>query len=49
MTTELQHEDNRTLHIRKASKPDEEQKRIYQMLGIDWKIAFPTKKTELKA
>ena len=49
VTTELQHEDNRTLHIRKASKPDEEQKRIYQMLGIDWKTAFPTKKTELKA
>ncbi len=30
-------------------KPDDEHKRVYQMLGIDWKSAYPTRKTEIPA
>jgi hypothetical protein len=37
------------LDIRKSSQPDDEQKRVYQMLGIDWKSAFLTQKTEIQA
>jgi hypothetical protein len=32
-----------------GTQPDEEQKRVYQMLGIDWEATFPTKKTEIPA
>jgi hypothetical protein len=39
--------DGPTINIRKPSQPDDEQKRVYQMLVIDWKSAFPTKKTEI--
>ena len=49
VTTRLPLADGRTLNIRKPSQPDDEQKRVYQMLGIDWKSAFPTKKTEIPA
>jgi hypothetical protein len=37
------------LDIRKSSQPDDAQKRVYQMLGIDWKSAFLTQKTEIQA
>ena len=46
ITTQLPLADGRTINIRKPSQPDDEQKRVYQMLGIDWKSAFPTKKTK---
>ena len=49
VTTRLPLADGRTLNIRKPSQPDNEQKRVYQMLGIDWKSAFPAKKTEISA
>jgi hypothetical protein len=39
----------RIINIRKPSQPDDEQKRVYQMLGIDWKSAYPTRKTEIPA
>ena len=39
----------RRLLGRKPSQPDDEQKRASQMLGIDWKSAFPTKKIEIPA
>jgi hypothetical protein len=29
------------------SQTDDEQKRIYQMLSIDWESAFPARKTEI--
>ena len=49
VTTRLPLADGRIINIRKASQPDDEQKRLYQMLGIDWKSAFPTRKTEIPA
>jgi transposase len=49
VTTRLPLADGRTINIRKPSQPDDEQKRVYRMLGIDWKAAFPTKKTEIPA
>jgi len=49
VTTRLPLADGRTINIRKPSQPDDEQKRVYQMLGIDWKAAFPTRKTEIPA
>jgi len=49
VTTRLPLADARTINIRKPSQPDDEQKRVYQMLGIDWKAAFTTKKTETPA
>lgn len=49
VTTRLALADGRTINIRKASQPDDEQKRVYEMLGIDWKSAFPTRKTEIPA
>ena len=47
VTTRLPLADGRIINIRKPSQPDDEQKRVYQMLGIDWKSAFPTRKTEI--
>ena len=35
--------------VRKPSLPDAEQIRVYKILGIDWKRACPTVKSELKA
>lgn len=40
VTTVLPLEDGRTLRVRKPSRPDAEQERIYQKLGIDWKQPF---------
>ena len=47
-TTRLPLEGGREVLIRKPSQPDAEQERVYALLGIDWKRAFPTRKTELK-
>ena len=49
VTTRLTLAYGRTINIRKPSQPDDEQKRVYQMLGIDWESAFPTKKTKVPA
>jgi transposase len=49
VTTRLPLADGRIINIRKPSQPDDEQKRVYQMLDIDWKSAFPTRKTEIPA
>ncbi|MFU8781468.1 MAG: hypothetical protein ACNA71_10675, partial [Kiritimatiellia bacterium] len=48
LTTRLPLEDGRIISIRKASVPDEEQDRIYQMLGINWRTAYKTRRTQLK-
>ncbi len=45
VTTRLPLADKRVLEIRKPSQPDAEQARIYQLLGVDWKAAYPTVKT----
>jgi transposase len=45
VTTRLPLADKRVLEIRKPSLPDAEQARIYQLLGVDWKAAYPTVKT----
>jgi len=47
-TTRLPLEDGREISIRKPSQPDEEQQRVYTLLGIDWKRAYPAHKTEVK-
>lgn len=47
-TTRLPLEDGREVSIRKPSQPDAEQERVYSLLGIDWKRAYPPRKTELK-
>ena len=49
VTTRLPLADGRTINIRKPSQPDDEQKHVCQMLDIDWKSAFPTRKTEIPA
>lgn len=47
VTTSLSLTDGRVIHIRKPSVPDAEQQHIYRLLGIDWKAAFPPRKTEI--
>ncbi|RKX39422.1 MAG: IS1634 family transposase [Verrucomicrobia bacterium] len=47
-TTRLPLEDGREVSIRKPSQPDAEQERVYALLGIDSKRAYPPRKTELK-
>jgi hypothetical protein len=47
-TTRLPLEDGRDVLIRKPSQPDEEQERVYALPGIDWKRAYPPRKTELR-
>ena len=47
-TTRLPLEDGREVSIRKPSQPDAEQERVYALLGIDWKRAYPPRKTQLK-
>jgi hypothetical protein len=49
VTTSLELENGRVLHLRKPTIPDAEQAAIYQRLGIDWKAAFPPQKTWLKS
>lgn len=49
VSTRLPLEDGRVVTVRKPSLPDEEQSRVYQILGIDWKRACPAVKSELKA
>ena len=48
LTTRLPLENGQIMAIRKASVPDEEQDRIYQMLGIDWRTVYKTRQTQLK-
>ena len=47
-TTRLPLADGREISIRKPSEADEEQQRVYNLLGIDWRRAYPARKTELK-
>lgn len=47
-TTRLPLDDGREISIRKPGEPDEEQQRIYTLLGIDWKRAYHPRKTETK-
>lgn len=47
-TTRLPLEGGREISIRKPSQPDATQERIYQLLRINWKQAYPSRKTELK-
>lgn len=47
-TTRLALEDGREISIRKPSEPDAEQERVYTLLGIDWRRAYPPRKTERK-
>jgi transposase len=49
LTTRFPLEDGRIVSIRKASVPDEEQIRIYNMLGINWKSAYQPRKTEINS
>lgn len=48
VTTRLPLRDGRVVNVRKPSRPDAPQARVYEILGIDWKASFATKKTELK-
>ena len=45
-TIRLPLDDGREISIRKPSEPDEEQQRVYRLLGIDWKRAYIPRKTE---
>jgi transposase len=49
LTTRFPLEDGRIVSIRKASVPDEEQIRIYNMLGINWKSAYQPRKTQINS
>ena len=47
-TTRLPLEDGHEVSLRKPSEPDEQQQRIYTLLGIDWRRAYPPRKTHTK-
>jgi transposase len=47
-TTRLPLVDGREISIRKPSEADEQQQRVYSLLGIDWRRAYPARKTEVK-
>ena len=49
VSTRLPLKDGRILTVRKPSVPDAEQALVYKILGIDWKKACPTVKTEMKS
>lgn len=48
-TTRFPLEDGRTISVRKATLPDEEQIQIYNMLGINWRTAYKIKNSQMKA
>lgn len=48
LTTRIPLENGQAILIRKPSQPDDEQLRIYNLLGIDWKKAYPVSRTKLK-
>lgn len=48
VTTRLALIGGRIINIRKPSLPDAEQELVYKILGIDWRAAFPTVKSEMK-
>lgn len=48
VTTRLQLKDGRIISIRKPATPDAEQARVFDLLGIDWKKAYPTRVTEIE-
>jgi len=48
LTTRFPIEDGRTVSVRRASRPDEEQIQIYDMLGINWQNAYKTEKSQMK-
>ena len=48
MSTRLPLEDGRIVTIRKASKPDAEQARIYAALGIDLGKVYAPVRSEVK-
>jgi hypothetical protein len=48
VTTRLPLKDGRIINLRKPSLPDAAQAHVYQLLGIDWKTACPSRQTELK-
>jgi len=47
-TIRLPLETGSEISIRKPGEPDAEQERVYSLPGIDWKRAYPPRKTELK-
>jgi hypothetical protein len=49
VSTRLPLQDGRIINIRKPSVPDAEQALVYKTLGIDWKRACPTIKSEMKS
>jgi len=48
-TTRFPLEDGRTISVRKATLPDEDQIQIYNSLGIHWRTAYKIKKSQMKA
>jgi transposase len=48
LTTRFPLENGDVISVRKASLPDEEQIKIYNALGINWRSAYKTKKTVMK-
>jgi transposase len=47
VSTRLPLNDGRIINIRKPSKPDAEQARIYTALGIDWKSGYTPQRSEI--
>ena len=47
VTTRLKLSCRRIIQIRKPCPPNEEQQRVYDMRGIDWRQAFPAVKSKL--
>ncbi len=48
ITTRFPLEDGRAISVRKASIPDEEQIKIYDLLGIKWQNAYKTRNIQTK-
>jgi len=49
LTTRFPLENGDTVSVRKASLPNEEQIKIYDTLGINWRNAYKTKKSQMNA